>query len=53
LGRALAPYLLILPGGGWMLLFFLVPIATLGITSLESGDFISGFNFTWNFANYT
>jgi spermidine/putrescine transport system permease protein len=52
-GRALAPYLLILPGGGWMLLFFLLPILTLAITSLESGDFINGFNFTWQFANYT
>jgi len=52
-GRALAPYLLILPGGGWMLLFFLLPIATLAITSLESGDFINGFEFTWNFGNYS
>jgi len=36
-----------------MLLFFLLPIATLGITSLESGDFLSGFDFTWNFGNYS
>jgi spermidine/putrescine transport system permease protein len=49
----LAPYLLILPGGGWLLVFFLLPILTLAITSLESGDFISGFDFTWNFGNYT
>jgi spermidine/putrescine transport system permease protein len=53
LGRAVAPYLLILPGGGWLLLFFLLPMVTLAITSLESGDFINGFNFTWNFANYS
>lgn len=52
-GRALAPYLLILPGGGWLLIFFLLPIVTLAITSLESGDFISGFDFTWNFGNYS
>jgi spermidine/putrescine transport system permease protein len=52
-GRALAPYLLILPGGGWMLLFFLLPIVTLAITSLESGDFLGGFNFTWQFENYS
>jgi spermidine/putrescine transport system permease protein len=45
--------LLILPGGGWMLLFFLLPILTLAITSLESGDFINGFNFTWQFDNYS
>jgi spermidine/putrescine transport system permease protein len=36
-----------------LLLFFLLPIVTLGITSLESGDFINGFNFTWNFDNYS
>jgi spermidine/putrescine transport system permease protein len=53
LGRALTPYLLILPGSGWLLLFFLLPIVTLAITSLESGDFINGFNFTWNFDNYS
>ena len=53
LGRALAPYLLILPGGGWLLLFFLLPFVTLAITSLESGDFINGFIFTWNFGNYS
>lgn len=52
LGRVLAPYLLILPGGGWMLVFFLLPIVTLLVTSLQSGDFVSGFEFTWNFANY-
>ena len=52
-GRALAPYLLILPGAGWMALFFLLPILTLAITSLESGDFINGFNFTWQFDNYS
>jgi spermidine/putrescine transport system permease protein len=43
---------LILPGGGWLLLFFLLPILTLAITSLESGDFITGFQFTWEFNNY-
>jgi spermidine/putrescine transport system permease protein len=52
-GKALAPYLLILPGGAWLALFFLFPILTLGMTSLMSGDFISGFQFTWNFANYS
>jgi spermidine/putrescine transport system permease protein len=52
IGRATAPYLLILPGGAWLLLFFLLPILTLAITALESGDFISGFDFTWNFSNF-
>lgn len=52
-GRALAPYLLILPGGAWLILFFIAPIVTLAIMSLESGDFITGFNFTWQFDNYS
>ena len=50
--RAAAPYLLILPGGTWLLLFFVLPIVTLAITSLETGDFITGFTFALNFANY-
>lgn len=52
-GRALAPYLLVLPGGGWLIVFFLFPLFTLAVTSLMSGDFVSGFVFTWNFSNYT
>jgi len=53
LGRALAPYLLVLPGSTWLILFFLFPLLTLAITSLMSGDFVSGFQLTWNFGNYT
>ena len=30
----------------------MLPIVTLAITSLQSGDFISGFEFTWSFDNY-
>src|SRR5207248_8686736 len=52
LARAAAPYLLILPGGAWLFLFFLLPILTLAITSLETGDFITGFEFTGSFDNY-
>src|SRR5437660_6742792 len=51
--RAAAPYLLILPGGGWLFLFFVLPLLALAVTSLESGDFITGFNFDLNFSNYT
>src|SRR5207244_1230243 len=53
LARALAPYLLILPGGAWMLLLFALPIATLAITSLESGSFLGGFQFSWEWSNYS
>jgi len=53
LARAAAPYLLILPGGGWLLLFFVLPLLALAVTSLESGDFITGFKFDLNFTNYS
>lgn len=53
LSRATAPYLLILPGGAWLLLFFLLPIVTLAITSLETGNFITGFALALNFGNYS
>ena len=53
LSRASAPYLLILPGGAWLLLFFLLPIVTLAITSLETGNFITGFTFALEFGNYS
>ena len=52
LGRRLAPYMLILPGGGWLLLFFLVPIVFLASVSLQTGNIFDGFRLTWHFQNY-
>ena len=41
------------PGAGWLLLFFLVPLATIVYTSLQSGGLLlGGFRFTWEFSNY-
>ena len=41
------------PGGGWLLLFFLVPLGTIVYTSLQSGGLLlGGFRFTWEFSNY-
>jgi spermidine/putrescine transport system permease protein len=52
--RRLVPYLLMGPGGIWLLLFFLVPMVLLAITSLKSGGILSGgFKFTWEFSNYS
>jgi spermidine/putrescine transport system permease protein len=51
--RALAPYLLILPGGAWLVVFFLIPIAVTAFISLETGDIFSGFQFDWSFGNYS
>ena len=51
--RAL-PYLLLLPGLGWLLLFFLVPLVYMALESLKSGSpFGGGFQLTWEFSNYT
>jgi spermidine/putrescine transport system permease protein len=48
------PYLLLLPGLGWLLLFFAVPLVYMALESLKSGDpFVGGFQLTWEFSNYT
>ena len=48
------PYLLLLPGLGWLLLFFAIPLVYMGLESLKSGDpFVGGFHLTWQFSNYT
>ena len=51
--RRLAPYLLVLPGGLWLLLFFVVPMATMLSLSLQEGDIVSGFVFTGHWQTYT
>jgi spermidine/putrescine transport system permease protein len=48
------PYWLMSPGGLWLVVFLLIPMAILAYTSLQSGGAFSGkFTFTWNFSNYT
>lgn len=51
--RSLAPYLLSLPGGVWLILFFLIPMLVTAFISLESGDIISGYTFDWSWSNYS
>ena len=50
--RTLAPYLLILPGGIWLLLFFVVPMVTMLSLSLQQGDIVSGYVFTGHWQTY-
>ena len=50
--RALTPYLLILPGALWLLVFFAVPMATMLSLSLQQGDVVSGFVFTGHWQTY-
>ena len=50
--RLLAPYLLVLPGGLWLLLFFVVPMVTMLSLSLQQGDIVSGYVFTGHWQTY-
>jgi spermidine/putrescine transport system permease protein len=50
----LLPYLLLLPGGLWLILFFAVPAFQLAATSLydPAGSLATGYAMTWAFGNY-
>jgi spermidine/putrescine transport system permease protein len=52
--RRSIPYLLLLPGGLWLLLFFVVPSVQLAGTSLydRSGSLELGYSQTFSFGNY-
>jgi spermidine/putrescine transport system permease protein len=52
LRRNLAPYLLVLPGGLWLLLFFAVPMITMLSLSLQQGDIVNGYVFTGHWQTY-
>lgn len=46
------PYLLLLPGGVWLLLFFLAPIAALVSQSLQTGSLEQGYALTFHWHTY-
>lgn len=52
--RGLVGYLLLLPGGLWLTVFFVVPTVTLVSTSLydPSGSILTGYNMTLHWQNY-
>ena len=50
--RRLTPYLLLLPGGAWLVVFFAVPMAIMLVQSLATGTVDTGFHLTWNFGIY-
>jgi spermidine/putrescine transport system permease protein len=52
LNRRLAPYLLVFPGGVWLLLFFAVPMITMLSLSLQQGDIVNGYRFTGHWQTY-
>jgi spermidine/putrescine transport system permease protein len=51
-GARLTPYLLGLPGGLWLAIFFVIPILVMLSLSLQSGNVEEGFRLTWRWANY-
>jgi spermidine/putrescine transport system permease protein len=53
LRKAGLPYLLLLPGLGFLAIFFAVPLAWMAFESLKSGTLETGYLFDWNFSNYT
>lgn len=52
--RSLTGYLLLLPGGLWLALFFVVPLVSLLGASLydPNGSVENGYSMTWHFGNY-
>ena len=50
---AYVPYLLLLPGMLWLVVFFLVPMLSLASQSLQTGDVDNGYTLTFNFATYS
>jgi spermidine/putrescine transport system permease protein len=53
LRKAGLPYLLLLPGLGWLAVFFLIPLGYMAFESLKEGTLETGFIFDWQFSNYT
>jgi spermidine/putrescine transport system permease protein len=51
--KRLAPYLLLFPGGLWLVIFFVVPLVFMFSVSLMTGNLIDGFKSTWHWANYS
>jgi spermidine/putrescine transport system permease protein len=51
--RGLGRYSLLVPGLVWLGLFFVVPMCFMGIVALETGSVSTGFEFSWEWANFT
>jgi spermidine/putrescine transport system permease protein len=50
--RRLTPYLLLVPGAVWLLLFFVAPMAQMLVMSLQEGSLTEGYTLTWNWGIY-
>ncbi|HEV7933362.1 MAG TPA: ABC transporter permease [Actinomadura sp.] len=52
LRAALTPYAMLLPGGLWLAIFFVVPLVAMLSLSLQTGDIIAGYRLTFHFRTY-
>jgi spermidine/putrescine transport system permease protein len=52
LRRGAIPYLLSLPAGAWLAVFFVIPLVAILAVSLMTGDTVHGFTLTWDFSVY-
>ena len=43
------PYLFLLPGGLWLILFYVIPLVTTASVSLQEGSLAGGYQLTFNF----
>jgi spermidine/putrescine transport system permease protein len=50
--RNYTPYLLLFPGMAWLVVFFVVPMLSLGSQSLQTGTVDTGYTLTWHFQTY-
>jgi spermidine/putrescine transport system permease protein len=50
--RWLIPYLFLVPGGLWLIVFFVVPMLVMASVSLQEGSLSRGYALTWNFGIY-
>jgi spermidine/putrescine transport system permease protein len=53
LRRRLLPYFLLGPGSIWLIVFFVVPMYYMARLSLDSGTLETGFQFNWQWSNYS
>jgi len=50
--RTRVAYWLLIPGGLWLIIFYVIPMTQLARTSLEEGTFQTGFEFAWRWDNF-
>jgi spermidine/putrescine transport system permease protein len=52
LRRGLVPYVLLVPGIAWLLVFYALPTIQMFIISLQEGSLERGYQLTWHWATY-